>query len=254
MSNNLNDLVKRYTIKHDRLIKNICAPLKDCLGIPIFTYYTIEEDGRFCILSSCPEQLDFFYKAKLYLTNPYLKHPHLFRSGHTFIQATPDPTYLELSQQRFQVSNLFLTLQRSSNCIEGFLFGTKTTDSKNNINYLNQLDLLNKFSSYFKRETKPLIEQMKKDGYDLKKAKGQAFLEKDASISLTSSDPKTLQFLKVISPLSSREQECLELYKQGHSAQTTAAVLGLSQRTVEHYFENIKNKFGCVSKRELFEL
>lgn len=252
MSNNLNDLVKKYTIKHDRFIKNICAPLKDCLGIPIFTYYTIEEDGRFGILSSCAEQLDFFYEEKLYLTNPYLKHPYLFRSGHTFVQATPDPTYLELSQQRFQVSNLFLTLQRNSNCIEGFLFGTKTIDP--NINYLNQLDLLNKFSSHFKREARSLIEQMKKDNYNLKNAKGKAFLEEDPSILLTSSDPRTLQFLKTISPLSARENECLELYKQGHSAQSSAAVLGLSQRTVEHYFENIKNKLGCVSKRELFEL
>lgn len=254
MSDNLNDLVKRYTIKHDRLIKNICAPLKDWLGISIFTYYTIEEDGRFSILSNCPEQLDFFYEEKLYLANPYLKHPHLFRSGHAFIQATPDPIYLEQSQQRFQVGNLFLTLKRNSNCVEGFLFGSKEIGLKSNENYLNELDLLNKFSSHFKREAKALIEQIKKDCYNLEKAKGRAFLEKDASISLSSNDPEILQFLKVISPLSSREYECLELYKQGHSAQTTATVLGLSQRTIEHYFENIKNKLGCVSKRELFEL
>lgn len=253
MKNNLNELIKKYTIKHDRSIKKICAPLKDCLGISIFTYYFIEEDGHFGILSNYPEQIEFFYSQKLYLTNPYLKHPHLFRSGHTYDQSISDPK-LDIFQQKYQIFNLFLSLQRNINCVEGFLFGNKTQDSKNNINYLNKLDLLNKFSNYFKREAKSLIEQMKKDSYNLKEAKGQSFLKEDCTIPLSSNDPQTLKFLKNISPLSIRERECLELYKLGHSAQTTGAILGLSQRTVEHYFESIKRKLGCISKRELFEL
>lgn len=72
-------------------IKRICAPLQDHLGIPTFTYYTIENDGNFGILSSCPKQLEFFYGEELYLNNSYLKDPRLFRSGSTLVQATPDP-------------------------------------------------------------------------------------------------------------------------------------------------------------------
>lgn len=255
MNENLNDLVKRYSIKHDRVIKNICAPLKDSFGIPVFTYFTIEEDGRFGILSSCPEQLAFFFHEKLYLNNSYLKHPHLFRSGYTLTSGITDPTYQERSKKQFQVGSLFHAIQRKVHSIDGFLFATPATDKNNRIDYyLNHLDLLNKFSSHFKREAKPLIECMMGDGYNLKQAKGNAFLEDDGLSPLSSSDPKTVQFLKAISPLSLREQQCLELFKQGHSAQATAAILELSQRTVEHYFESIKYKLGCTSKRELLEL
>ena len=40
----------------------------------------------------------------------------------------------------------------------------------------------------------------------------------------------------------------LTIYLEGRSAQSTAAILGLSRRTVEHYFENIKVKLNCRSK------
>ena len=71
---------------------------------------------------------------------------------------------------------------------------------------------------------------------------------------LLNKDLKTQQFLKKIFPLTVREHQCLDLFKQGRSVQATAAILDLSQRTVEHYFENIKEKLGCQSKMELLEL
>ena len=83
MNTDLNELIKRYTIKHDQRIKKICAPLKDYLGISTFAYYTIEQDGRFAIISNYPEQLDFFYSEKLYLNCPCIHPPAIdaFRCG-----------------------------------------------------------------------------------------------------------------------------------------------------------------------------
>ena len=250
---NLIDLVKQYTIQHDRTIRNVCAPLKDSLGISLFCYYTIEQDGRFGIISNYPQQLEFFYEQKLYLTNPYLKHPQLFRSGCALILPNPEPHYVEIIEKRFQVRDMFLMLQRRVTSVEGFLFAMQT-ESKDEIDYLHHIDILTKFGGYFKREIKPLIERMKRDEYNLKHAKGQPFFEADASVPLLSNDPNISQFLEAISPLSQREQQCLELFKEGHSAQATAAILELSQRTVEHYFESIKNKLDCSSKRDLLDL
>lgn len=53
--------------------------------------------------------------------------------------------------------------------------------------------------------------------------------------------------------LSKRERECLIFLLQGKTAKETATNLGLSPRTVESYFENIKKKLKCWSKGELFE-
>lgn len=60
------------------------------------------------------------------------------------------------------------------------------------------------------------------------------------------------QNLKKALLLSPRERECVRLLLQGKTAQETADDLMLSRRTVEYYFENIKNKLTCLNKRELF--
>ncbi|HSX26786.1 MAG TPA: ester cyclase [Chlamydiales bacterium] len=58
--------------------------------------------------------------------------------------------------------------------------------------------------------------------------------------------------LEKASLLSKRERDCLELLLQGKTAKETAALLNLSRRTVESYFENMKKKLKCSNKGELF--
>ncbi len=253
--NSLPDLIKRYSIRHDRKIAAICKPLEEYLKIPVFTYYRIESDGRFSFLSNFPEQSDFYYSEKLYQINPYLTHPKLMRAGAVVLDSTPLTEYQEedilLSESKFHLHNTFLILEKFGDSVEGFFFGTRKHSPAFANYYLNNLDLLKKFGRHFIQETKPLLQDMLLDEYNLHLAKGAAFLERDITLPLSSKNPKNSQFLKTISPLSAREQECLELFKQGNSAQATAAILCLSRRTVEHYFESIKNKLNCYSKWDL---
>jgi len=51
--------------------------------------------------------------------------------------------------------------------------------------------------------------------------------------------------------LSAREQQCLHHLLKGKTAKWIAEKLGLSKRTIEFYFENIKSKMGCENKSEL---
>lgn len=249
---NLNDLIKNYTTKYDRKIKKVCKPLQ-LLGIPTFAYYTIQHDGRFAIMSNYPKQLEFFYGEKLYLTCPYLTAPHLFRSGSALVPLTSDPEYMQRSRRLHRVSNLFLIVRRMGKNLEGFFFITDDLEPSRTAPFLNQLDLLNKFGTYFKRELQPLIGRALHEGYNLHQAKGEAFLMRDSSLPLSRQSGNSAAFLKSITGLSPQEQHCLELFQQGRSAQSTAAYLGLSQRTVEHYYESVKSKLGCQSKWELLE-
>lgn len=54
--------------------------------------------------------------------------------------------------------------------------------------------------------------------------------------------------------LTKREIECLELIDKGMTAKRVAEKLNLSKRTIEGYFENIKNKLGVRSKYDLINL
>jgi DNA-binding CsgD family transcriptional regulator len=249
----LTDLVKQYTIKHDRLLKSICAPLKEAFGIDSFIYYIIEEDGRFGILSNHAEQAECYYTEELYLKNPFMVHPKLLRSGCALVPAITDPCFQELFREQFQIHYLLLITKRTGNAIECFLFSSKELNPHTCAEFFAKSDVLHKFTLYFKRKAEALITEMLSDGFNLKEAKGGAFFKHDPLTPLSNHNGATLKFLKTVFPLSIREEECLELFKQGKSSQSTAATLGLSQRTVEHYFDNIKDKLGCSSKWELLE-
>ena len=51
--------------------------------------------------------------------------------------------------------------------------------------------------------------------------------------------------------LSVREMECLYHFLKGNTLKEIAAILNLSKRTVESYYDNIKSKFGCDTKTAL---
>lgn len=51
-----------------------------------------------------------------------------------------------------------------------------------------------------------------------------------------------------------REIECLNLLIEGYSNRKVSELLGLSERTVEFYIRNMREKTGTLSKRALVEL
>lgn len=54
-------------------------------------------------------------------------------------------------------------------------------------------------------------------------------------------------------PISKQQTECLKLLALGNTYRQIANALGLSQKTVEHYIENIKNKLNCECRAELVQ-
>lgn len=245
------DLIEKHTLKNHQKLKKLTAPLQEQLGISIFSYYSIDDQGQFCFLSNNAAQAEFYYANQLYAYNPYLVHPHLLRTGCILAKSVVDPEYYEISRRKFYVGNLFMVQKRNGNRVEGCLFGDSEENTSLNERYLKNLPLLNRFSAYFKKESKDWIGTIERQGYNLNEAKGAAFKEGSSDCLLQAEDPISSQFLKKISGLSRREEQCLESYRNGHSAQSTAALLGLSQRTVEHYFESIKSKLDLASKRDL---
>ncbi len=62
------------------------------------------------------------------------------------------------------------------------------------------------------------------------------------------------QYLDQVPTLSKRERQCLRCLLEGRTAKETAALYKISHRTVEAYFEKIKEKLNCTSKRDLFTI
>lgn len=249
-----NDLVHQCMIKPAAEIKRICAPLRDNLNISIFGYCSIDHDGSYCNISNAPASLEYFYEEKLYFTQWYVRDPQLFQSGYTVVPATYDEAHQKRTHALYEVDRMLLILKKVGTRMEHFFFTCKNYGSSDCYHLLDQIHLLKMFAIYFKREAATLIGRALAEGYNAHHVLGEAFFETDPTVALLKDDLKAKALLNVISPLTYREQQCLELLRVGHSAQATAAMLHLSQRTIEHYFENIKSKLGVTSKSELLEV
>lgn len=62
------------------------------------------------------------------------------------------------------------------------------------------------------------------------------------------------QYIEKVPLLSQRERQCLRCLLEGKTAKETALFYKLSPRTIESYFEKIKQKLKCTNKRDLFSL
>ena len=246
-----------YHCRNFKKICKICQPLSDYLDITTFIHYWVDKDGRYTGLSNNWDYFEHFCTSKAYKANPFLVDPRLLRSGYILSPTTPDPDFinaLDKAAKNTQLFDPFLIVNRNGDAFDGFAFGSSKPNPANSRKYLNYLPLLYKFADYFLREADPIIEKMKAEGFNMAQLRGDAFFHRSPLLPLSARDKLEEEFLKAISPLSSRERECLHLFQKGHSAQATAAILKLSRRTIEHYFENIKDKLGCSSKWDLLRM
>ncbi|MBS0615107.1 MAG: helix-turn-helix transcriptional regulator [Verrucomicrobia bacterium] len=253
----ITDFLSPYLRRYHKKIVKICQPLQDYLEISSFIYYWIDKDGRYMGLSNNWVYFEHFCSTDAYKHNPFLVHPFLLRGGYILSPTTPDPDFLNAlnkAKENAYLFDPFLIVNHKQDYYEGFAFACSAPRLENSRKYLNYLPLLYKFADYFVREAADIIERMKAERFNMGLLKGEAFFHRSPLLPLSARDKIEEKFLAAISPLSARERECHDLFKQGHSAQATAAMLKLSRRTIEHYFESIKEKLGCSSKWDLLRM
>jgi DNA-binding CsgD family transcriptional regulator len=169
------------------------------------------------------------------------------------IQLTYDDHLQQEFKEKLKINKLFQILNKYDTYMEGFLFARRDKESIDYLHFFDQMYYLRKFGLYFKLEMKSEIHRILDFEYNMRAALGDQFDTPSVSLPCLGIERKYEQFLQEIDPLSQQENRCINLYKQGHSAQATAAKMGLSQRTVEHYLDNARLKLGLRSKRELLE-
>lgn len=96
--------------------------------------------------------MKYYYSENIFMNNPYMAHPDLFRSGYAFLPCTFDDNIQKVLLKRFLANHLFLMLKKSEGRIEGFIFADSFLDLQKSSHYMSQVDLLVKFGRYFKRE------------------------------------------------------------------------------------------------------
>ncbi|NQY42607.1 MAG: helix-turn-helix domain-containing protein [Legionellales bacterium] len=136
-----------------------------------------------------------------------------------------------------------------------YTFSSDTTEIYDKLT--NNINLVKKFIHHFKQDNIHVIEYFKERKFDVSAKKDNYFVTEDYQyVSEKDRLVATLHALNVLDQdknITEREWQCLQLYHQGKSANQTGDLLGISRRTVESHFNNLKNKLNVNSKSELID-
>jgi len=253
----------RYHIKYYNQISKVTKPLLDCFEIVCVDYLRTYKSGRFTYLSSRPECTEYYLSEQCYRYDPYLKHPDLYKTGFLWLENSRSINFQKFIcniGHKHNVYSPLMMIERGMDYIEMFCFSGKTDEAVRML-HLKHSQLLKTFATYYKKELGFLLHETGEAGFSLIDLQGESFytdcpdpaIKTDSIHAFLRALGKTAEVERA-SSLSSRERDCLRLLLRGNSAKDTATELNLSQRTVEFYLENVKNKLNCGGKRELFSV
>lgn len=257
------EIIQRYIINYSNQIRKATQPLRDHFGIGYFTYHRIDEEGHYTVLVDRPEWAEYYVEEQIYLLDPFLRSPSAYEPGLCLVESHGSQEYQETvlkgGKKVLNHDTSALMIQKKDGAVEFFgVSGDKAASSLQNL-YLNHPKLLYKFADYFKHELAPILCSMQHEPGYMPDLKGDGFYSSEkicpnipADIHLDFyRDLKIDVPLENVKRLSKRERQCLKQLADDQSAKEIGAFLDLSKRTVEHYFENIKNKLNCNSKQEM---
>lgn len=258
------EIAQRYTIRFSDKIRNSTKPLRDHFGINCFFHIRIDNQGKLIWLGDRPDCAEYYVNNKYYINDPCMTHPSNWESGFSLLKSVAsdvyNKTFLSETENLFNLNSWIVFCEKTFEFVSIFGFVSEKTNFLEKI-YLNHPNILKMFSHHFKKEMHSIICQMEEEQISLVDLNGNKFFPSGVPIQPTLSPSTYKAFLKDISMtdvlkkaalLSQRERQCLKLLLLQKSAKETAAELNLSPRTIEFYFENIKNKLTCNNKNEVF--
>lgn len=252
------DLKKLLTITAFSEVSQISAPLFNNFDITTFIYSKIFNDGTYWTLSNRGDWVEYFYQNQY--QNPDTQN-QITRSGYYIdLSALSIPELqIKIAREKFQADHWFNIVKTYDSYYEVFGFAAPSEYRHVLNSYINYVDLFEHFILYFKDRAHQLIKVADNNAiYPL------------ATHSTSSSSKQTNIREKFISEtqinryyldtkhgsqyLTKREYECLSYIAKGKTFKEAGYCLGLTERTVGYYINNIKSRLGCQNKSQLITL
>lgn len=238
-------------------ISAICSPLND-IGVEYFYYVKVFKNGRRLYITNRHEFLKYVLDNDLILPQSQLLQKELLKVSKTdfnsFIWTGVPKDEVHEVLYHLDIWNGITFYYNRNDFIEIFGFGAKRENDEKINFYIQNVDLLEKFISYFTckaqehinttdsshllaNEKKPLFCKIGEEGMNT-----QDFLNKIKA---------DKYYLRNGAVITRREAECLLHLSKGRTVKDIARELDISHRTVESYIINVKRKTDIVRKSEL---
>jgi DNA-binding CsgD family transcriptional regulator len=247
-------------------IKKICSPLKEHLGLTSFVYRKCYNDGTEINISNQPEWVKHFYTNKdLIQESTFDKHPDHYESGVVlWSQLKGHQTILEHAR-KFNIDHGITIIKKIPDGVELAYFGTTSNCPHVVGNYINNIDLLERFILYFKEQASETINHAEQHRiliphkFDITKPKDEdlkamkANVSRDAFLKAT-----TLHHFKFEGQckgltFSGTEIRIIEHLLKGMTSEETGKAISRSPRTVEDYLSQLREKLNVKTKSQLIQ-
>lgn len=256
MKRSLSDLYKNFDLVVDKVRKlsnDFCQPL----GITTFGYVRVYNNETVSWVTTNPDQDRFLVESDALNTHPLVDSRNVLKEGaYLDLNTHQFPGYEKFYRERakrFQMDHGMVLVRHQEDYLETCCFSGLSTKRQLYQLFMNEQALFKTFMEHFTKHLDRRLLDVLVQGITLADLKDEyGILE--SSLVLSSDREALVEACgwKNLLRLSKREKECLVLLRDGHTYQTIGFHLGLSERTVEHYLDSVKNKLGLESRTELF--
>jgi DNA-binding CsgD family transcriptional regulator len=252
-------------------LAELCKPIAP-FGIHHVTYFKQLSNGKRISLSNNPQWIADYYNLELYKSSLFERPADNATSSFDAWYGDYDLEVYRHGKLYFNTSHTITIVEYKPESCETFFFST-TPENTEAINFLtSNREILYHFILYLKDSGLEIFTEAEKHAImipgsawksiepatnwfqDSSSLSGLEKLKADflaaTPIKRVAVDTKELSAVN----LTQREVECIHYMLNYKTVSESASMMNLSQRTVESYLENIKNKLSCNTKSELLQL
>lgn len=257
------NLEKHFSLNSSNLVKEICDPLLQSIGITYFNYIKIyNNDCSRELLTNNGDWINHFYKNGLYNSVGAIDIEHLLPKGYFLWSEMDekDPIYLQ-GRDFFNIDNGISFVIKRADVTYLYIFASNRNQHSINNFYAGNIDLLQRFIHYFTDKAQHLMKEASENRIYLPSLQQ---IDAERVNNIVVSDNIRAQFLENSKVdryfllnesdnlyLTSKKAECAALLTKGQTSKQIAKTMNISHRTVEGYVLDIKNQLQVTLNKTL---
>jgi len=250
------------------IIKKLCLPLTEYLGVNNFGYLKIYKNSQYFYLSNdlelTKDYLFNVHSSNIFFKETLYKNTHDSNIYYVLWPEKPENFSMNLYMKHNYWDGLTV-LKVNENDIEMWWFASKKENNCAQLFYKKKIDVLLNFINYFNYEAQNIIQTnhnhlaLYKSGFDFNLPNNdEKYAQEQANIKafLNQLYPKGLiiKSKNGVIKLTHMEINCMRLLVKCNSAKEIAKQLNISNRTVEGHIDHIRKKTGYNLKTDIIKV
>jgi DNA-binding CsgD family transcriptional regulator len=258
------ELKNHFSLSSSQEVNNISQDVLSTIGITYFNYIKIYDDGSRELLTNNAPWIDHFYHNALYKSVGVIDIEYLLPKGYfLWSELKNDDAAYTQGRDFFNIDNGLSFVSKRDGATILYIFASSRDNNSINNFYVRNIDLFQRFILYFHDKGSSLLNQAAKSKIYLPEkqiVKDREFKKIILSENMRRTFFEKTNIERFFIPncdndlyLTKREAECASYMLDGATAKQIGKVLGISYRTVESHFNQMKEKLQCSSKEQLVD-